>query len=321
DTYAGLDTISLDYYVLPPNLEKARKQFEQVKSMLSCFEKDFGPYPFARDGYKLVESPHNGMEHQSAVAYGNEFRNGYRRTSSSRYGMMFDFIIVHESAHEWWGNSVTSKDIADMWIHESFGAHAEAMYVECMWGYDAMLDYVNSRKSEVGNRAPIIGAYNVNHEGSRDMYPKGSLMLNTLRGVLDNDSLWFAIIKGIAQTFKYQTITTEDIVGYVNTMTGGDYGYIFDQYLRYANLPRLEVNLTSKAGHLTARYRWRADVAAFYMPIKVTTAPGRFSFIYPMTTLQTLDLGTMDPKEFKVDEQHFYVDTLVRVNYQVADWE
>lgn len=189
DMYYGADTLTLDYCVLPEHLEAAQRQFQQVKPMLACFERDFGPYPFPRDGYKLVESPHLGMEHQTAVAYGNGFHNGYRRTSSSRYGLMFDFIIVHESAHEWWGNSVTSKDIADMWIHESFGAHAEALFVECSWGYNAMLDYVNSKKGQVGNRSPIIGMYGVNNKGSGDMYPKGSLMLHTFRGVLDRKSV------------------------------------------------------------------------------------------------------------------------------------
>lgn len=319
DVYDGADTVTLDYYVLPEHLQEAQRQFQQVKPMLACFEKDFGPYPFARDGYKLVQSPHLGMEHQTAVAYGNGFHNGYRRTSTSRYGLMFDFIIVHESAHEWWGNSVTSKDIADMWIHEGFGAHAEALFVECAWGYDAMLDYVNSKKGLVGNRRPIIGHYGVSNEGSGDMYPKGSLMLHTFRGVLDNDSLWFAVIKGIAQTFRYQTITTEDIVRYVQAATGKDYAYLFNQYLRYADLPRLEVFLTVKGNGLSARYRWKADVTDFRMPIKVTTAPGKYSFIAPTTSWQTLDLGAMTPDDFRVAERLFYVDTQVRINYQEAD--
>jgi aminopeptidase N len=319
DVFYGADTLTLDYYVHPEHLQEAQRQFQQVKTMLACFERDFGPYPFPRDGYKLVQSPHLGMEHQTAVAYGNGFHNGYRRTSSSRYGLMFDFIIVHESAHEWWGNSVTSKDIADMWIHESFGAHAEALFVECNWGYDAMLDYVNSKKGQVGNLRPIIGLYGVNKEGSGDMYPKGSLMLHTFRGVLDNDSLWFGVIKGIAQTFRYQTITTEDIVRYVNTATGRDYTYFFNQYLRYASLPRLEVNLASKGSALSARYRWRADVTDFRMPIKVTTAPGKYSFISPTTAWQTLDLGTMNPNDFRVAEQLFYIDAQIRVNYQESD--
>jgi aminopeptidase N len=319
ETYAGADTLTLDYYVLPGDLKKAEKQFAQVKTMIGCFEKYFGPYPFARDGYKLVQSPHLGMEHQSAVAYGNGFMQGYRGTSSSPWGLMFDFIIIHESAHEWWGNSVTATDIADMWIHESFGAHAEAMYVECMFGREAMLDYVNSRKLQVGNRRPILGAYNVNNEGSGDMYPKGSLMLNTLRGVLDNDSLWFALIRGMATEFRYRTITTEDVVAYINRGTGSDYTYFFDQYLRYAGLPKLDVVLTATKGNLTCRYRWRAEVKDFHMPVKVTTSPGTFAFIRPTTDWQTMELGTMDPKQFRYAEEWFYIDTQIRTVYRTVE--
>jgi aminopeptidase N len=319
DTFAGEDTVTLDYYVLPGDLAKAQQQFTQAKSMLGCFEKYFGPYPFARDGYKLIESPHLGMEHQSAVAYGNGFRNGYRGMSSSPWGLKFDFIIIHESAHEWWGNAVTSKDIADMWIHEGFGAHAEAMYVECMFGTRAMLEYVNSKKMQVGNRRPMLGTYNVNNEGSGDMYPKGSLMLNTLRGVLDNDSLWFAIMRGMAMTFRYTTITTEDIVAYVNRATGTDYTYFFDQYLRYPALPKLEAMLTAKGGKTTCRYRWRADVKNFRMPVKVTTSPGTFAFIHPTTEWQTLDLGGIDPKEFRYAEEWFYIETQFRTMYVWAE--
>jgi aminopeptidase N len=318
ETYAGTDTLTLDYYVLPANLEKAQKQFAQVKPMIACYEKYFGAYPFSRDGYKLVESPHLGMEHQSAVAYGNGFRQGYRGTSSSPWGLMFDFIIIHESAHEWWGNSVTAKDIADMWIHEGFGAHAEAMYVECMFGREAMLDYVNSKKPQVGNRRPILGAYNVNNQGSGDMYPKGSLMLNTLRGVLDNDSLWFGLIRGIATEFRYRTITTEEIVAFVNRATGTDYTYFFDQYLRYPGLPKLDVVLTAAPGVLTCRYRWTADVKDFHMPVKVTTSPGTFAFIRPTSLWQTMELGTMDPKQFRCADEWFYIDTQIRTVYRTA---
>jgi aminopeptidase N len=316
DTYVNEDTLSLDYYVLPTHLEVARSQFAQVKSMLGCFEGYFGKYPFPRDGYKLVESPHLGMEHQSAIAYGNGYRQGYRGSSSSRFGILFDFIIIHESAHEWWGNSVTSKDIADMWIHESFGAHAEALYVECNYGYAAMLEYVNSKKSQVGNRRPIIGPPNVNKAGSGDMYPKGSLMLNTFRSVLDNDSLWFAVIRGIAESFKYRTVTTDDLLAYVRKTTGTDYTYFFDQYLRHAALPRLDVTLVVKGKSLTALYKWTADVADFRMPVKVRTESGKFAFVKPTTSEQTLDLGTMNPKDFRIDEDHFYVDARIRTQYQ-----
>ncbi len=198
DLYVGDDTLTLDYYVMPYNIKKARAQFEQVKPMMACFEKFFGEYPFRRDGYKLVETPYLGMEHQTAIAYGNDYLQGYRGRASSEVGLNFDFIIVHETAHEWWGNSVTSKDIADMWIHESFAAYAEAVYVEHLYGYDEAQRYINGKKSNVSNTRPIIGVYGVNNEGSSDMYDKGQLVLNTLRHVIEDDSLWWRIIHGIA---------------------------------------------------------------------------------------------------------------------------
>ena len=212
--------LTLDYYVLPENLEKAKEQFRQVKTMLACYEQDFGKYPFYRDGYKLIESSHNGMEHQSAVAYGNHYLTGYEGYASSSVGLKFDFIIIHESAHEWWGNSITSNDIADMWIHESFGAYAEALYVEYNWGHKAALEYMNGKKFNIRNDKPIIGPYNVNHEGSGDMYDKGQLVLNTLRDVINNDTLWFSILKGLQEKFAYQCINADDIINYINQRTG-----------------------------------------------------------------------------------------------------
>jgi aminopeptidase N len=273
DVYtSGGDRLTLDYYVLPENLEKAKEQFKVVKPMMEAFEKYFGPYPFRRDGYKLVECPHNGMEHQSAVAYGNRYLGGYVGRGTSEVGMKFDFIIVHESAHEWWGNSVTSKDIADMWIHESFGAYAEALFVEHVYGYREALNYINGKKQNVRNDAPIIGVYNVHRRGSGDMYDKGQLVLNTLRSVINNDSLWFDIVKSIAQKFKYQTITAEDVFNLINQKAGQDYSCFFNQYFRGTAIPTLEVFLTKRGESLTARYRWKAEVQDFKMPIKVTVA-------------------------------------------------
>jgi aminopeptidase N len=310
------DSLTLDFYVMPQNLEKARTQFAQVKPMLACFEKDFGKYPFIRDGYKLVESPHLGMEHQTAVAYGNGYRQGYAGRAGSKFGLMFDFVIVHESAHEWWGNAVTSKDLADMWIHEGFAAYAEGLYVECAFGREAMLDYINAKKYDVRNERPIIGVYNVNNEGSGDMYPKSALMLHTLRNVIDNDSLWFAILRGIQDRFRYTTITTEDLVRYVNDATGTDYTYLFDQYLRHTSYPRLEVHLIVKGRSLSARYRWKAEVPGFHMPVKVTTSQGSFRFISPTAAWQSIDLGTMDPTSFKVAEELFAIDFRITTSYE-----
>jgi aminopeptidase N len=315
DMFVGADTVTLDYYVLPENLEKARGHFAQVKDMMKCFEEHFGPYPFARDGYKLVECPHTGMEHQSAVAYGNWYLGGYRGRAPAEVGLTFDFIIIHESAHEWWGNSVTAKDVADMWIHESFGAYAEALYVECLHGYQASLAYINGKKPGVGNRAPIIGVYGVNRPGSGDRYNKGQLMLNTLRSVIDNDSLWFATIKGLATTFRWRTVEGEEVFAYVQAATGNDYRYFFDQYLRFPNIPVLEVGVTKRGNRISARYRWNADVRDFRMPVRVTLGEGEWGWIRPTTDWQTLVLGMIHPEEFRLEADRFYADLKLSWTY------
>jgi aminopeptidase N len=315
DRYISGDTLTLDYYVEPENLEKAKVQFQQVKTMIACYDKYFGRYPFIRDGYKLIECPHTGMEHQSAVAYGNLYVGGYRGRSSSAGGLKFDFIIIHESAHEWWGNAVTAKDVADMWIHESFGAYAEALYVEYVWGRDQSLKYINGKKQNVRNDRPIIGIYNVQHEGSGDMYDKGQLVLNTLRSVINNDSLWFATLHGLFETFKYQTITAEDVFNYINKNTGTDYNYFFNQYLKSSDIPQLEVITAKRGDTVTARYRWKAEVPDFRMPIKVTMSRSKYEFIYPTTSWQTVTLGDIPPEEFKTADDLFLVDLKLRWVY------
>jgi len=316
DVYlSGKDTLTLDYYVLPDHVEKARRQFTQVRSMLKAFEKYFGAYPFVRDGYKLVEAPHNGMEHQSAIAYGNRFLDGYVGRSSSDVGLKFDFIIVHESAHEWWGNSVTARDVADMWIHESFAAYAEALFVEHMFGREASLEYINAKKQNVRNAEPIIGVYDVQHEGSGDMYDKGQLVLNTLRSVIDNDPLWFAILRGLTETYKYKVINADTVIAFVNRMAGKDYSYFFDQYLKKPGIPQFEVFVIQKRDSVTARYRWSTDVRGFRMPIKVTTSENGYEFIEPTTTWKSLLLHSIEPEDFKVAENLFYVNVKLRYGY------
>ncbi len=308
DIYKSHDgsRLTLDYYVMPQNLKKAKKQFREAKTMLACYEKYFGKYPFYRDGYKLIESSHNGMEHQTAVAYGNHYHLGYEGRASSAVGLKFDFIIIHESAHEWWGNSVTSKDLADMWIHESFGAYAEALYVEYNWGRGASLEYINTKKQTVKNDAPIIGPYDLNHAGSGDMYDKGQLVLNALRAVIGNDSLWFSILKGLQEKFAYQTVDADDIINYINRRTNADYNYFFEQYLRYATIPELTISITEKGNSTALRYMWDADVKDFRMPVKVTTSKNHFVLIHPTTKWQTMRLKNFDPKDFRVDEDEFY---------------
>jgi len=306
DTYVRDDgsQLSLDYYVLPDNLEQAKKHFEQVKPMMKCFESYLGEFPFPRDGYKLVETPYLGMEHQSAIAYGNSYKTGYAGMDYSRIGLDFDYIIIHETGHEWWGNAVSCKDIADLWIHEGFCTYSEALYVECMHGYDTALAYVNAKKPHIENAKPVIGPYDINREGSKDMYSKGMLMLNTLRHVINNDSLWFAIIRGIIDEFSYKTTTSAEIEAYIATKAEMDLKYFFDQYLRHAPIPVFEYEI--KKGMV--RYRWVADAEGFKMPLKVALANDGFNWIFPTTKWQEVATTVRKKQPLQVADHLFYVN-------------
>lgn len=310
------DTLTMDYYVIPQELEKAERQFAQAKPMMEFFYKYYGPYPFISDGYKLIQSPHLGMEHQSAVAYGNRYLNGYNGTASSEVGLKFDFIILHETAHEWWGNNITSNDIADMWVHESFGAYSEGLYVEHMFGYDEAMKYINGKKQNVKNNRPIIGPFGVNHEGSGDMYDKGQLVLNTLRHVIADDDLWFDILREMNVEFRHQRIDGQQVFDFINKKTSMDLDYFFDQYFRKTNLPKLMVSIHKKGDSVTASYKWQSDVADFNMPIQVTTEPGKMEEIYPNTKkYQTIDLAGLHPDDFHVAEDQYLVDVRIWKTY------
>jgi aminopeptidase N len=256
------------YYVLKGNLGKAKEQFKQVPLMLKAFEHWFGPYPFYEDSYKLVETPYLGMEHQSSVTYGNGYQNGYlgRDLSGTGWGLKFDFIIVHESGHEWFANNITYKDIADMWIHESFTNYSESLFVEYYYGKDAGAEYVIGCRNNIQNDKPIIGKYNVNNEGSGDMYPKGANMLHTLRQLLNNDDKWRSILRGLNSTFYHQTVTTKQIEDYLSQQVGMNLNTFFNQYLRDVRIPTLEYTIQEN----TLKYRWSNIVAGFDMPIKVS---------------------------------------------------
>jgi len=300
------DTLRMDYYVLSDNLVKAKEHFKQVKPMMECFEKYFGAYPFWNDGYALVETPYLGMEHQSAIAYGNDYLAGYHGNTRFIDGLNFDFIIVHESGHEWWGNSITTNDIADMWVHEGFCTYSEVLYVECMYGYDAMLSYINSKKESVRNDKPVIGPYHVNVEGSSDMYNKGSLMLHTLRSLIDDDEMWFEIIKGIANDFKYKTVDGQEIINYINEKSGKDFTYFFNQYLKNKEIPNFQYNFQKEGRNYTLVYRWEA-ITEFDMPILINTGNNDF-WIYPNIVWKELDLGSFDIHDFKVRDDLFFID-------------
>lgn len=305
---AKYKTLNLNYYVLPEDLEKAKKQFQQVIGMMDCFYEHFGAYPFIEDGFKLVQTPYLGMEHQSAVAYGNHFENGYlgRDLSHTGIGLKFDFIIIHESGHEWFGNSITASDIADMWIHEGFTTYSEAVYVECQWGKKEALEYLYGIRKNIQNRAPIIGDYGVNSEGSGDMYYKGANLLNTLRSIVDDDEKWWSILKEYSLHFRHKIIETEDVIDFFEKKTGRKLEPVFDQYLRFAELPELQF----KKDDNRVYFRWKTDVKKFKMPIDILLG-GKEIRIFPKTRWQKLKIGPIEPEEIVVDTLGYYVNMKV----------
>ncbi|WP_293895449.1 M1 family metallopeptidase [Flavobacterium sp.] len=302
ENYKGLD---LDYYVLRDNETAARIHFAQVKPMMDCFQTKFGKYPFFNDGYKLVETPYLGMEHQSAVAYGNKYVNGYLGTdrSGTGIGLLFDYIIIHESGHEWFGNSITSKDSADMWIHEGFTTYSESVFVECQYGYDKGQQYINGLKNNVDNDKPIIGPYGVNKEGSGDMYDKGALMLNTLRHVVNNDDKWWEMLLKYSKTFHYKIIDTETVVNFFSAETGMNLTPVFNQYLRYAAIPKLEWKKTK--GKLVVR--WKTEEAKFNMPVDIKVK-GKKIRLYPTNTWHNTKYNISKTKDVEVLTNDFFIN-------------
>ncbi len=312
DTYTAADgdTLALDYYVLPYNEKKARAHFAQVKPMLACFERYFGKYPFPRDGYALVETPYLGMEHQSAVAYGNNYQKGYMGRDLSGTGLDFDYLIIHESAHEYWGNSVTAADHAEMWIQESFTTYAEALYVECTLGYQTALRYLQGEARLIENAEPILGPPEVGYAQwlTSDHYFKGALILHTLRNVIGNDKLWFDILYGLSSEFRHKIIRTADVVEFVNARTGKDFTAFFDQYLRHPAPPVLQYQIKPRAGGIELAYRWQADVPGFNMPVRVGFRKGTYTTLSPTTDWQTVTFAG-DAASFRVATELFYVQT------------
>ncbi|GAA5522028.1 M1 family metallopeptidase [Aliifodinibius salicampi] len=299
-------TLDLSYWVLEQNLDKAKKQFQQVKPMMRCFEDWFGPYPFYEDSFKLVETPHLGMEHQSAVAYGNQYQNGYmgRNLSGSGWGLKWDFIIIHEAAHEWWGNNITTNDIADMWVHEGFTSYSESIYTECRFGKEAAREYTIGLRANIENREPVTGQYGLNNEGSGDMYYKGHNMLHTIRQIVDNDSTWKEILRGINRDFRHQIVTADQVEKYIIEQSGKDLDDLFDQYLHYASIPVFQYYIDDLN---RLHYRWKADISHFNMPLKIAEGKGDYYFIYPVSNrwkITKVDKG----KDFKTDP-NFYIDT------------
>jgi len=290
------------YYVLKDNLAKAKEQFKDVPRMLKAFEHWFGPYPFYEDSFKLVEAPYLGMEHQSSVTYGNGYKNGYRGRdlSGTGWGLKFDFIIIHESGHEWFANNITYKDIADMWIHESFTNYSESLFVEYYYGKEAGNEYVRGIRKNIENDKPIIGQYDVNNEGSSDMYYKGANMLHTIRQILNDDEKWRSILRGLNSTFYHQTVTTKQIEGYLTTEVGTDLSTVFNQYLRDTRIPTLEYYFKGE----NLGFRWSNCVSGFNMPVKVTIN-GKEMWLKPKTDWEQQSITVENPK-LEIDK-NFYV--------------
>ena len=296
--------LDCDFWVLDYNLDKAKTEFLVVDSMLKCFEYWFGPYPFYEDGYKLVESPHLGMEHQSAVAYGNKFQKGYlgKDLSGTGWGLKWDFIIVHESGHEWFGNNITCKDIADEWIHEGFTNYSETLFTQYYFGKEAGNDYNYGIRKKIENKWPIIGNYGVNDEPrGTDLYYKASNMIQTIRQVINNDSLFRSILRGLNKTFYHQTVTTAQVEHYISVHSKIDFSKVFDQYLRTVQIPVLEY----KQEGYTLSYRWANCAKGFAMRLKIDFKGSRW--IKPTEKWQKLSLYPEGDSTFTID-RNFYIN-------------
>ena len=305
-----LGSLPMDFYVLPQDLDKAKVQFAQAKGMLEAYQHYFGEYPFKKDGYKLVEVPYSGMEHQSAVTYGNLFKNGYLGRDWTGVGISpkFDFIIIHESAHEWFGNAINAQDVSDMWIHEAWATYLEGLYVEYRWGKADGIKYLNGYKPKIRNERPIVGKRGVLDSPPEDQYFKGALFINTLRSVVNNDQKWFALLHSFFQHFKYHSIMTEDVQAYFNQHTGMNLSPIFDQYLRHTAIPTLELKFDAANGNV--QYRWKADETDFAMPVRVGSAgtpEDQWQIIHPTTDWQTMKTP-LTQDQFEVATDLYYVN-------------
>ena len=296
--------LDMNYYVLKDNLEIAKEHFKDAPKMMKAFEHWFGQYPFYKDSFKLVEVPYLGMEHQSSVTYGNQYKEGYlgNDLSGTGWGLKFDFIIIHESGHEWFANNITYKDIADMWIHESFTAYSENLFLDYYYGKEASADYVIGTRKNIANDKPIIGPYNVNKEGSGDMYYKGANMLHTLRQLIEDDEKWRQILRKMNIVFYHQTVTTKQIEDFLSEETGIDLTEFFNQYLRDTRIPTLEYSIKGKE----LKYRWTNIVDKFDMPVQVTIHD-KEQWLFPTGDWKTMSLE--NNKATLLVDKDYYVES------------
>ncbi|MCS3556093.1 MULTISPECIES: M1 family metallopeptidase [unclassified Sphingobacterium] len=300
--------LDIDYYVLRENIERAKPHFEaNVKPMLKAFEYWFGPYPFYEDSFKLIETSHLGMEHQSGIAYGNRFLNGYlgRDGSGTGWGLKWDFIIIHEAGHEWFGNNITASDIADMWIHESFTNYSEALYIDYYFGKKAGQEYIHGNRRAIQNKTPIQGQYHVNNEGSGDMYNKGGVLHNMIRTIIADDDKWRSILRGLNAKFYHQQVDYDDIVNFINQESGLNFNSIFEQYVKTTLIPVLCISET-KDGKVQAK--WKNTVENFEMPVYIGAADNNLKAINITNNDQTLNIHNLTKENIKIDTFNYYID-------------
>ena len=290
--------LDMIYYVLRDNIERAKTQFKDAVKMMDAFEYWFGPYPFYEDSFKIVEVPYLGMEHQSSITYGNKYMKGYlgRDLSRTGWGLKFDYIIIHEAGHEWFANNITYKDIADMWIHESFTTYSENLFLDYHYGKEASSEYVIGTRAGISNSAPMIGPYGVNQRGS-DIYSKGANVLHTIRQIANSDEKWRMILRGLNKDFYHQTVETKQIENYISDKMGYDLSTFFDQYLRTTNIPVLEYKLSD--GLL--EYKWTNVVDGFKMPVEVFVGDEKIR-LNPTQETKSIDVKS---EKIRLDKNYY----------------
>jgi aminopeptidase N len=296
--------LSLDFWPLAAHLDTAKVQWAQARPMLACFEHWFGPYPWYADGYKLIETPYLGMEHQSGIAYGNKFRPGYlgRDLSGTGLGLDWDYIVIHESAHEWFGNSISTREPGDLWVHEAFATYAEGLYVECRQGRTAGAAYLIGLRKGIRNTGPVVGPRGVAGWYNTDMYFKGANVLHTIRQLLGDDARWNAILLGLTRTFRHRLVTGAEIEDYIGRASGLNLRQVFAQYFTTTMVPELEYRVE----HGTLTYRWAQVVTGFAMPVRVEIPGGGRRWLRPTAAWQRLPVPSRTGAELVVDES-FYV--------------
>jgi aminopeptidase N len=298
ESYQGQSVLTLNYYSLKENEGEAREAFKIVGPMMKVYENYFGPYPFPRDEFKLIQAPYP-MEHQSCVSVGKDFEED---------------LILHEAAHEWWGNSISCTDLADIWIHEAFATYAVYLFKESSYGKEQASKYLDYLAKNINGSSPLVGIYGVNHihYDFGDAYSKGALLIHTLRNLINNDSAWFDLIRNLQRAFKYQSITTPELVKYINDKSGQDFTYLFGQYLYQVEIPRLEIKIKEGENKLSIDYRWQNAKENFAMPVQITIAENKFDFIYPTTSWKNMELENLSVNKFKVEPNKLITSSVVK---------